>query len=169
MVSVDENGPFGPWKRMDAIVVSNFFRILAVPSVGLLCAASLAGNGYLVRVGPKPLRFAAAPHRNPNIMLPPLKMDDTPTNNPAMLEPFGPQPLTPPDSPDVTEPVLGPELPPAANLIPAPEPAAPVAADALLDIFTPGRHKAGILTTPVDFTPPRTGSTPSSTATYISQ
>src|SRR5689334_5090452 len=91
--------------------------------IGLI-SSSFGGGGYLVRVGPAPIRFASAPARlDPAAVLPPLNMAEEKTNNTAAASlettEFGPQPL--PETTVVSSPntdlIIGPDPlnPPNSN------------------------------------------------------
>ena len=132
---------------------------------GAWTAATVAGGGgYLVMVGPKPLRFAEVKQRgDPEKMLPPLMMTNAaPTEISEPIELAGP----PWPDPDAAQPALPQTADPSVEQETAP--ARAVTPDTLLQFFTPGKQGGTVITTPLEFSPPAPGQK-SSTATYLSQ
>jgi hypothetical protein len=155
---------------MDAIVVSAFYKHLAFLGGVLLSTATLTGDEYLKWVGPKPLRFAEmVPRRNPAEVLPALRMNDEPILISLATEEFGPQPAPPTAPGSIDETSLGAEPVEMPAVDSAPAASRHSTPDVLLQYFVPTHRKGGVISTPVDFTPPSSGAGRSSTATYQSQ
>ena len=159
----------------------DFYRKLLCLCSALLSAGSLAGSGYLTRVGPKPLRFeAVVPRLDPAKALPPLTMEEPePVPAQSITPEFGPQPppasplptvdefwaMPPPDEPPSTE---GNAATPATPATPAPAGPKMVSPDELLQFFAPVKRREGIISVPVEFTPPAPRpASGGSRATYI--
>ncbi|HEV8543908.1 MAG TPA: hypothetical protein VGR78_16070 [Verrucomicrobiae bacterium] len=159
----------------------NGFILLGSALFWMMGSEAMAEGGYLVRVGPGPLRFVqAAPRLDPSLVLPPLKMTDesTTTNTvesvPPVTDETDPEaaPEIKPDDPSQS-PILVPEPAPASNsdadtnTLPV---AGQVTPQMLLRFFTPNK-RAAAAPEPLQFTPPpppAPASSRGSSASYVS-
>jgi len=147
----------------------NHFFCFGVLIVSLSAGSAKAGSpqpGYLPRVGPTPLRFFTAPQPGTKPLVLEPKAETLTNSIPMLTEEIEPM-AEPPQL--IEEPMVSPEPPKTSQVDPAPESPVPepVSAQMLLKYFRKsavGNVKGVVV--PMDFTPPRAASAPSSKATY---